>query len=82
MYTITCGVALERGGKGGAIKDGVYVLMWMVDRLDRCVGGVASWPLKEGTAIPLWNSARQLTSGSHAPSSGLRIELWHAAKEL
>ena len=72
----------SEAAKGGAIKDGVYVLMWMVDRLDRCVGGVASWPLKEGTAIPLWNSARQLTSGSHAPSSGLRIELWHATKEL
>ena len=23
---------------------GVYVLMWIVDSLDRCVGGVATWP--------------------------------------
>ena len=28
-----------------------------------------SWPLKEGTNAPLWNSARQLTSGASTPDS-------------
>ena len=39
-----------------------------------------SWPLKEGTNAPLWNSARQLVSGDFEMDR-LRIEVWHAAKE-
>ena len=79
---------LVRADREGAA---VYVLMWMVDSLDRCVGGVASWPLKElkeardeesRSSCPLWNSARQLTSGASTPLMSLRVELWHATKEV
>ena len=66
-----------------AQREGVYVQMWMVDHQERCLGGIASWPPKEGTAEPLWNSARQLSSNSSTALEQLRlrIELWHAAKQ-
>ena len=57
----------------------VHVLMWMVDSRDRCVGGVSSWPAKEGTARPVWNSARRLSGVAYEESMALRIELWHSA---
>lgn len=61
----------------------VFVQIWMVDSLDRCVGGVAQWPTKHGTRDktlrPMWNSARQLPGASYDSHMTLRIELWDAA---
>jgi len=56
----------------------VHVIMWAVDSRsrDRCVGGTVSWPAKEGSASPVWNSARQLAVGVSDPGAQLHIELW------
>ena len=51
-------------------------MMWAVDSRDRCVGGILSWPAKEGSTQPVWNSARQLAVGVADPGAFLRIELW------
>ena len=60
---------LVRADREGAA---VYVLMWMVDSLDRCVGGVASWPLKELKEVRTGSSHHRpmapLTHGTTDPS--------------
>ena len=63
----------------------LFVQIWMVDSLDRCVGGVAQWPTKHGTVVrglqPMWNSARQLPGASYDAHMTLRIELWDAVSD-
>ena len=78
LASVDCWADCADGCGGGA---GVYVLMWMVDSHDRCVGGVTSWPIKEGTTQPLWNSARQLSAAA-GPSMAVHLEVWHATKEV
>ena len=76
---------LTRGLKLDAVE--LFVQMWMVDSHDRCMGGVAQWPTKQGAWLkeralhPAWNSARQLPGASYDAQMTLRIELWDAATD-